>query len=81
VDHAPDDDGHEALLVDGGGVDGGAGAFLANAGDDVHVVGSLAPLAPGAIGCIVIRPNGSRQLARAVADLAEQQSVAHQRAR
>jgi hypothetical protein len=26
------DDGHEALLVNGGGIDGGAGAFLANHG-------------------------------------------------
>jgi hypothetical protein len=61
------DDGHEALLVNGGGIDGGDGAFFANAGDDVHVVGSLAPLAD-AIGCIVIRPDGSRVLAQAVRD-------------
>src|SRR5262245_29412794 len=33
------DDGHEALLVNGGGVDGGNGAFFANCGPDVHVVG------------------------------------------
>jgi hypothetical protein len=31
------DDGHEALLVNGGGIDDG-GAFFANAGEDVHVV-------------------------------------------
>jgi hypothetical protein len=57
------DDGHEALLVDGGGVDGGQGAFAANAG--VHVVGSLAPPVEGYVGCIVIRPDGGRVLARA----------------
>jgi hypothetical protein len=67
------EDVHEALLVDGGGLDGGDGAYFANAGDDVHVVGSLAPLVPGAIGCIVLRPDGSRRLARALHDpLAEQ---------
>jgi hypothetical protein len=60
-------DGHEALLVDGGGVDGGAGTFFANAGEDPHAVGSLAPLAD-AIGCIVIRPDGSRVLARVEPD-------------
>jgi hypothetical protein len=57
----------EAVLVDGGGIDGGDGAFFANAGEDVHAVGSLAPLAD-AIGCIVIKPNGSRVLARVVGD-------------
>jgi hypothetical protein len=62
------DDGSQALLIDGGGIDGGAGAYFANAGEDVHVVGSLAPLAPGHIGCIVLRPDGSRVLARAVPD-------------
>jgi hypothetical protein len=62
------DDGHEALLVNGGGIDGGTGAFFANHGEDVHVVGSLAPLVPGHVGCIVIRPDGSRYLARAVPD-------------
>ena len=35
------DDGHEALLVNGGGIDGGSGAYFANYGDDVHAVGSL----------------------------------------
>jgi hypothetical protein len=35
------DDGHEALLVNGGGLDGGDGAYLANAGDDLHAVGRL----------------------------------------
>lgn len=68
------DDGSEALLVDGGGVDGGRGTFFANAGDDVHAVGSLDPLVPGHVGCIVIRPDGSRVLARAEPDpLARQQ--------
>jgi hypothetical protein len=62
------DDGHEALLVDGGGLDGGPGAYFANAGEDLHAVGSLDPMIPGTIGCIVIRPDGSRYLARAVPD-------------
>ncbi|HEY6637077.1 MAG TPA: hypothetical protein VIZ61_05265 [Solirubrobacterales bacterium] len=62
------DDGHEALLVNGGGIDGGSGAYFANAGEDVHAVGSLDPIVPGHVGCIVIRPDGSRVLARAVRD-------------
>jgi len=67
-------DGHEALLVDGGGVDGGDGAYFANAGDDVHAVGSTAPFA-GYLGCIVIRPDKTRILARVVPDpLAQQKS-------
>jgi hypothetical protein len=61
------DDGHEALLVDDGGIDGGKGTFFANAGDDVHAVGTLAPIVDG-IGCVVIRPDGARYLARAVPD-------------
>ena len=61
-------DGHEALLVNGGGMDGGNGAFFANAGDDVHAVGLVAPLVPGHVGCIVIRPDGSRYLVRAARD-------------
>ena len=60
-------DGHEALLVDGGGIDGGTGIFFANAGEDLHAVGSLAPLVD-AIGCVVIRSDGTRVLARAVPD-------------
>jgi hypothetical protein len=67
------DDGDEALLVNGGGFDGGDGSFLVNAGNDMHAIGSLAPIIEGHIGCIVIRPDGSRHLARAMADpLAEQ---------
>ena len=62
------DDGAEALLVNGGGIDGGSGAYFANYGDDVHAVGSLAPIIDGYIGCIVIRPDGSRHVARAVPD-------------
>jgi hypothetical protein len=62
------DDGHEALLVNGGGIDGGDGAYFANHGDDVHAVGTLTPIVPGHVGCIVIRPDGSRVLARAVPD-------------
>jgi phage terminase large subunit-like protein len=47
---------------------GGTGAYFANAGDDLPAVGSLAPLIDGYIGCIVIRPDGSRELARVLAD-------------
>ncbi len=61
-------DGGQALLVNGGGIDGGEGVFFANARDDVHAVGSLAPLASGAIGCIVIAPDGSRCLAKVTTD-------------
>jgi hypothetical protein len=50
-------DGHEGILVDGGGFDGENGMMFANAGDDLHAVGTLAPLAEGRIGCIVIKPN------------------------
>jgi hypothetical protein len=56
------------LQPHGGEIDGGDGAFFANHGDDVHVVASLDPLVPGHVGCIVIRPDGSRILARAVPD-------------
>ena len=62
------DDGHEALLVNGAGFDGGDGAFFANSGDDLHAVGSLAPIVDGYVGCIVIRPDGSRRLAHAERD-------------
>ena len=62
------EDGHEALLVDGGGLDGGKGAYFANAGEDVHAVGSLAPIIAGYIGCIVIKPDGGRYVAQAVPD-------------
>jgi hypothetical protein len=57
-----------ALLVDGSGIDGGNGAYFANAGDDLHAVGSLAPIIDGYIGCIVIKPDGSRYVAQAVPD-------------
>jgi hypothetical protein len=43
-------------------------SFFANYGEDVHAVGMLAPLIPGYAGCIVVRPDGSRVLARAVRD-------------
>jgi len=52
------DDGHQALLVDGAGFDGGSGAFFVNHGDDLHAVGSLAPIIDGYVGCVVIRPDG-----------------------
>ena len=41
------DDGHEALLVDGGGIDGGQGTFFANYGEDLHAVGMLDPIVRG----------------------------------
>jgi hypothetical protein len=34
----------------------------------VHAVGSLNPLVPGHVGCILIRPDRSRVLARVVPD-------------
>jgi hypothetical protein len=61
-------DGVEALAVNGGGIDGGDGAFFVNAGEDVHAVGMVAPLVPGHVGCVVIRPDGSRELARVMPD-------------
>ena len=67
-------DGAEALLVNGGGIDGGPGAYFANAGEDLHAVGSLDPIVPGAIGCVVIKPDGSRHVAQVMPDpLAGQQ--------
>ncbi|HZK51157.1 MAG TPA: hypothetical protein VFD47_06310, partial [Actinomycetota bacterium] len=62
------DDGAEALVVNGGGFDGGSGTYFANCGDDVHAIGLPDPLAPGRIGCIVIRSDGRWVLARAVRD-------------
>jgi hypothetical protein len=62
------DDGHEALLVNGGGVDGGNGAFFVNGGDDLHAVGSMAPMIDGWIGAIMIASDGSRRLAHAEPD-------------
>ena len=55
-------DGVEALIVNGGGFDGGDGASFTNCGEDVHVVGIMAPLIEGHLGCVVIRPDGSRYL-------------------
>ncbi len=56
-------DGAEALIVDGGGLDGGSGIYFANAGEAVHAVGSLNPIVPGCVGCVVIEPDGTRRLA------------------
>jgi hypothetical protein len=61
-------DGVKALRVNGGGIDGGQGAYFANCSDDVHAIGLLDQLVPGHVGCIVIRSDGSRVLARAVRD-------------
>lgn len=64
---------HAASLIEaavnGGGIDSGPGAYFANAGDDLHAVGSMAPLVPGYVGCIVIGPDGSQALARVERDL------------
>jgi hypothetical protein len=62
------EDGAQGLLVDGGGIDGGDGFTFANCGEDVHAIGSTAPLAPGYIGCVVIAPDGSRRLAHVMPD-------------
>jgi hypothetical protein len=65
----------EALLVNGGGIDGGDGGYFANHGEDVHAIGLLDPLVPGHVGCVVIEPSGRRYLARVVRDpLAQPQS-------
>ena len=55
-------DGHEALHI------GNGGDYFANCGEDLHAYGSLNSIIPGYIGCIVIRPDGSRLLVRAVPD-------------
>ena len=52
----------------GAAFSGGPGAYFANAGDDLHPVGSLDPMIPGYIGCIAIAPDGSRRLAHAEPD-------------
>jgi hypothetical protein len=46
------------LLVDGWG-----GGYFVNYRDDLHAYGSLEPIAPY-VACMVIRPDGSRVLAR-----------------
>jgi hypothetical protein len=61
-------DGCEVLLIDGGGIDGGEGWYLENKGDDLLAFGSVAPLIEGWLGCVVIKPDGSRYLARVVPD-------------
>ena len=62
------DDGSQALMVEGVGIDGDNGFTIASHGDDLHVVGPTAPLIPGYYGCVVVRPDGSRQLAHVVPD-------------
>ena len=44
------------------------GAYFADYGEDLHAYGSLAPIVDGFIGWIVIQPDGSRYVARAVPD-------------
>jgi hypothetical protein len=64
-------DGSQALLVDGGGLDGGEGMYLANAGEDIHVVGPIPAIK--SIGAIVVKPDGTRVLAQVTPDpLADQ---------
>jgi hypothetical protein len=58
-------DGHEALLVNGGGIDGGKGAYFRQPLRGRTRRGVAGPLVPGHVGCIVIRPDGSRVFARA----------------
>jgi hypothetical protein len=41
----------------------------------VHLVGSLAPLIDGYVGCVVIRPDGSRKLAHIEPDPLAQQKL------
>jgi hypothetical protein len=55
-------DGHEALMMDG------AAGYFANHGDDLHAIGSLAPVVEGTLGCFVIKPDGSRYLAYTMPD-------------
>jgi hypothetical protein len=62
------DDGHERCSSTAAGSTVATAPTFANHGEDVHVVGSLDPIVPGHVGCIVIRPDGSRVLARAVPD-------------
>jgi hypothetical protein len=62
------DDGSEALVVEGGGIDGGNGFIVITRGDELHVVGPMAPLIPGAIGCVVIDADGGRRLGGLVRD-------------
>ena len=67
-------DGADALFVDGGGIDGGKGSYVVTHGDDLHVYGSLDPVVPGHVGCIVIAPDGTRRVAQVMPDpLAGQQ--------
>lgn len=60
-------DGAGALVIDGGGF-GGGGCFIANAGDDVHVIRTMAPPTPGRIRCVAIHADGTRELARLTSD-------------
>jgi hypothetical protein len=60
------DDRHEALLVNGGGFDGGPGAFVANAGNDLHVIGTLDSIVPTTSAASWSRPDKARVVARAV---------------
>lgn len=63
-------DGGEALVIDGGGFDGGSGYFIANSpvGDDLHLVGPTTPLVPGKIAALAIHPDGTRELVKLIPD-------------
>lgn len=55
-------------MVDGGGFDGGNGYYIANAGNDLHVIGTMAPMIPGRIGLVAIHADGTRELLRVIED-------------
>lgn len=55
-------------MIDGGGFDGGNGYFIANAGDDLHVMGTMAPMISRAIGLVAIHADGARELVRVIED-------------
>jgi len=73
IDWTELDDGHQALRVNGGGIDGGDGAYFVNAADDPHAFGSLAPIIEGYISCVVIRLDGSRYITAVQLDPLAQQ--------
>ena len=67
------DAGSQALLIDGGGIDGGNGLTITSHGEDLHAIGSTAPLFPGFVGCVVIALDGTRRMALVMPDPAAQQ--------
>jgi hypothetical protein len=47
--------------------------LIASHGDDLHAIGSTAPLFPGYVGCVVTGPDGTRRMARVMPDPVAQQ--------